>query len=259
MATMTGDSIASAEPISAGIPTVKSDLFMLLRWITLGIVAGGIGGLVVGGVGGRLAMLLLRLTSSNSVKGVISDDGFVIGRIDLGGTAQLLLLTAGLGAIAGVIVVAGRPFFPKRGMPIAWGVAGAIIVGAIIVDSEGVDFNLLGPKPLAVALFIAIPGVGAFLIAWLVEVFRPWWWENRRRTIIAAVAAVPALLAFVALVVPIVATVMIGAAWLIALRAEDVRTLNNARPVRIAALSVFALLVALGLNGLVRDFRDVLL
>ena len=52
---------------------------------------------------------------------------------------------------------------------------------------------------------------------------------------------------------------VIGAAWLVALRAEDVRTLNNARPVRIAALSVFALLVALGLNGLVRDFRDILL
>ena len=48
-------------------------------WILVGTAAGAIAGLLIGGIGGRLAMLLLRLTSDEIVLGLTSDDGFEIG------------------------------------------------------------------------------------------------------------------------------------------------------------------------------------
>ena len=49
-------------------------------------------------------MLVLRLTSSRFTRGVVSDDGFVIGRDALGGTYNLLVL----GAVVGVIGAGAR-------------------------------------------------------------------------------------------------------------------------------------------------------
>lgn len=45
------------------------------------LIVGGIPvGVLVVGIGSRLAMLLLRVTSPDSVVGITSDDGFIIGR-----------------------------------------------------------------------------------------------------------------------------------------------------------------------------------
>ncbi|HEY7626101.1 MAG TPA: hypothetical protein VH761_03495, partial [Ilumatobacteraceae bacterium] len=64
------------------------------------IVVGGVAtGAVVVGLGSRLAMLILRLTSPHRVRGVTSDDGFVIGRVTLGGTYNLMQLGAAVGVI----------------------------------------------------------------------------------------------------------------------------------------------------------------
>lgn len=45
------------------------------------LLVGLVTGLLIGGVGGRLAMFLLRLTSSESLHGVETDDGFIIGSL----------------------------------------------------------------------------------------------------------------------------------------------------------------------------------
>ena len=72
------------------------------------IVAGITVGVLVAGFGSRLAMLVLRLTSSRFVRGAVSDDGFVIGRVTLGGTYNLLVLGAVVGVIgAGVYRLVG--------------------------------------------------------------------------------------------------------------------------------------------------------
>ena len=62
-----------------------------LRVVT---VAGIACGVVVVGLGSRLAMLMLRLTSPQRVRGVTSDDGFEIGRVTLGGTYNLMIVGA---------------------------------------------------------------------------------------------------------------------------------------------------------------------
>lgn len=233
--------------------TGREDAKAVLYWVTLGAAAGGLGGVLVGGVGGRLAMFLLRLTSNDFVRGIESDDGFTIGRFSLD-TLQLLVLTAVLGAIVGLIVVAGRPFFPKRGMPFAWGLAGAITGGAILIQKDGVDFSVLEPHALAIALFIAIPALGAGLICWLTEVYPRFWCKNWKATGAAAVFLVPSLFFFpVAL-----AALMVGAVWWLVMQVPSGRGFPTWRPARIAALVVFGLIVLLGGVDLANDVQGIL-
>lgn len=73
------------------LPTLRTDTLDRLRLL---IVAGITTGVLVVGVGSRLAMFALRLTSPEHVRGITSDDGFVIGRFTLSGTYNLLALGA---------------------------------------------------------------------------------------------------------------------------------------------------------------------
>lgn len=246
---------SSVSPEREDAPTVRSDLRMLAFWISLGAVAGGWGGFLIGGIGGRLAMLLLRFTSDDSIRGLESDDGFTMGRFDFTSTLNLLLVGTLLGTVVGLIVAAGRPFFPARGMPFAWGAAGAITGGAILVqsDPDKVDFILLEPTWLAISLFVLIPALGAFLIAWIIYSWQSWWWTNRRRTIAASVSGVPALIPFVS-----VPAAVVGAVWLLALRVPPMRGFARWRPARIAAIVVFCAIVLLGALDLQSDTRSLL-
>jgi len=244
---------AGAGPAGADTPTIRGDLKMLAYWVSLGAAAGGLGGVLIGGIGGRLAMFFLRLTSDHSVRGLESDDGFIIGRFDFTATASLMVVTSVLGVVVGLIVVAGRPFFPKRGMPFAWALAGAITGGALLISSDGIDFTLLGPHSFAVALFIAIPAAGAGSIAWLTELYPRFWWRNRKLTGLAALAAVPAVIAF-----PLaIFALLVSAIWLVAIQSPPVRTLHTRRPVRAMATVLFGLIVTLGLLDLVGDVREI--
>jgi len=218
------------------------------------MAAGGLGGLIVGGIGGRIAMFVLRLTSDDSVRGIESDDGFIIGRFDLFSTLQLLFTTMFLGTLVGLFVVLGRPFLPSRWMPAAWGAAGATVGGTILINADGVDFTLLGPRSLAVAMFIVIPALGAALIAWVVERLHPIWWKRWKPTAVFGLAAVPGI---VTVFIPVVA-ILGGAVWLLGGRIKRLRHLPTWQPARIAALVVFAAVVVLGGLGLNDKVQQVL-
>lgn len=113
---------------------------------------------------------------------------------------------------------------------------------------------MLEPALLAIIMFIAIPALGAALIAWLVELYPRFWVQRRWLTGLAAIAAIPAIVAF-----PItIAAVVIGGIWSAAMLSPEIRTLPNRNPVRIAALAVFALIVTPGFIGLVDDVRTIL-
>ncbi|MEO6398914.1 MAG: hypothetical protein ABIP13_10645 [Tepidiformaceae bacterium] len=234
-------------------PEARADLRTVGYWITLGAGAGASGGLLIGGIVGRLAMFALRLTSDNSVRGIESDDGFTIGQFNLLDTLNLLAVGTVMGTLVGLIVVFGRPFFPRRGMPIAWGLAGAAIGGALLVNSGGVDFRALGPHWFAVALFIAIPAVGAGLIAWLTELYPKFWWRNRKATLLAAIPILPS----VVVVLPAVLAIFVGFLWFLAMQWPAARTLPEWMPTRVLAIAVFGLMVVLGLLDLVGDTRAI--
>jgi len=156
--------------------------------VLVGTAAGAIAGFLIGGIGGRLAMLLLRLTSSDLVLGVTSDDGFEIGVISAQ-TFQLLLAMTTLGAMNGVLYAALRAAIPGRLRLPLWVGFAALVGGSLFVHDEGVDFTLISPALLAIALFVLLPGVAAALVVLLVERWdREAAWRNRRLTVLVVVA-----------------------------------------------------------------------
>ena len=191
---------ASKPPLSDdGSASVRSDATTVAWWFAVALAGGGAAGLLIGGIGGRLAMFLLRVSTGEPARGVISDDGFVIGQFTFGDSAGLLVATTGLGGIGGLLYLALRTGLPERIRVPIWTLAGAAIGGEALVHSDGVDFQLLKPQALAIALFIAIPALGAAASGFLIERWLhvpPWsrstWWSARLGVVaIATTLAVP--------------------------------------------------------------------
>lgn len=146
----------------------RFELEMWMRRVSIGVSTGLVAGLLIGGVGGRLAMFVLRLTSSPSLHGVETDDGFTIGEFSLA-TLFLLLVTAAIGVLAGLLYLLVRTWLPLRGRPWLSAVLGGVVGGALLVQPDGLDFRLLEPLPLAIVFFVAIPAGCAFAISAYVE------------------------------------------------------------------------------------------
>jgi hypothetical protein len=146
----------------------RFDLERWMRRVSIGVSTGTVAGLVIGGVGGRLAMFVLRLTSSPSLHGAETDDGFTIGEFSLA-TIFLLLLTAAIGVLAGLVYLVIRTWLPGRWRPWLSGAFGGLVGGTLLIQPDGLDFRLLEPLPLAIAFFIAIPAGCGFAISASVE------------------------------------------------------------------------------------------
>lgn len=217
------------------------------------VVAGISTGVVVAGVGSRLAMLLLRQTSPDGVRGVTSDDGFEIGRFTLSGTYNLLLLGAGVGVIGAAAYRAVSPWLLGPG----WfrrstvATASGAVVGSMLVHDDGIDFHFLKPLWLAIGLFVALPAVFGLSIAAVVDRlatrpppvgWRGWW--------------VPVLLvALFPLVIPIVAvaTAVLGV-WVPARR--EITAAGGAPPiVGLVIRSAWAGVALLGVVALANDIQ----
>jgi hypothetical protein len=220
-------------PIRTGSSvTVRRDAAAVGWWVLVGAAAGAVAGALVGGVGGRLAMLLLRLTSPDDVIGMTSDDGFEIGVVSLD-TAQLVLAMAMLGGINGVLYAALRGAIPRNLRLPLWSVFAAALGGASIVHDDGVDFAFLEPAALAIALFVLLPGAAAAMVVLLVErwmLLEPW--SDRRLSIGLCIGAVAG-------------TFALGFAGLVAAGALVVRRAGlDSLLARVARLAVPAALVA---------------
>jgi hypothetical protein len=144
------------------------DLKELGRRIFAGAVGGFVCGLIIGGAGGRLAMFVLRVTTGDSVTGVESDDGFTIGFFT-SDTLFLLGATAFLGAFVGIVYSLLRGWLPDRIRGAATGGFLALAGGAAIIRPGGVDFTLLKPLPLAIALIVLLPGLYGVAMSAVVE------------------------------------------------------------------------------------------
>lgn len=147
-----------------------ADVLAAARKLAAAIAAGALAGFAIGGVGGRVAMLVLRLTSDPQLHGLQTDDDFTIGIVS-GSTIFLLGVTTVIGTLGGVAYLLARPWLPERIRPWIWGALGALFGGANIVRPGGIDFTLLDPLPLAVAMFVAIPAAGAVATSLLAERF----------------------------------------------------------------------------------------
>jgi hypothetical protein len=140
------------------------------------LVAGLLVGVVVGGLGSRGAM---RVTGAldPEVHGVFTDNGNVVGEITLGGTLALVLFVGVFfGIVAGLLVFLVRRWLPAsepwRGL--ALGVALLALLGRqAVFDPENVDFRILPPVGLSVALFGALFVVAGVVLAPLADRLGP--------------------------------------------------------------------------------------
>ena len=113
-------------------------------------------------------LLLARLNPEAT--GVTSDDGFTIGQFSAA-TLNLLVVGTLLGILgSGIyVVLRGLMIGPRWFRLVSISVGPAVVVGSQIVHSDGVDFTLLDPPILGIALFVIVPGVYAALLAVLGE------------------------------------------------------------------------------------------
>jgi hypothetical protein len=197
-------------------------------------------------------MGLLRVTSSDTVRGRISDDGFEIGQVS-GATLFLVAITTALGAIAGMVYIAFRHALPDPWRRWAWTIVGTTVGGSALLHADGVDFNLLQPTWLAVVMFIAIPAAGAALMAVWVERWDAWWFTDRRRTIVAVLPAV--------IMVPLIFPLLVAAAAvvLVSLAAQSghVRTAVGVIGPRVGQAAL-AIVAALSSWALFNDITEIL-
>jgi len=223
------------------------------------LILGGIPvGVFVGGVLGWLAMLVLRLTSPDRVRGVESDDGFTIGEFTLGGTYNLLMVGAAVGLIgAGLYrLVAQWLIGPTWFRRVTVGLACAAVVGAILVHDDGIDFHLLKPTWLAIGLFVAVPGLFGVLIGPAVDrVARDdehsLHAKQRWLFAVGLVAIFPLSLFVLALLTPVV--------WFVTVlrRTGMLERLRTSTLAGLAVRGVLLLVAVAGLVALIRDIGDI--
>jgi hypothetical protein len=138
------------------------------RRVSAVTAAGGLLGLIVGGAGGRLAMFALARLNPE-VKGLQSDDDFTMGQFTTA-TLNLLFVTTLIGVVGGAVylLLRGLMIGPRWFQVLSVSLGPAVVVGAQIVHTDGIDFTL-DPGLLAVAMFVLIPGVYAALLTVLAE------------------------------------------------------------------------------------------
>lgn len=229
----------------------------LVRSLSAATVHGVILGLAIGGLGGRAAMRLLFITSSDSVRGLQSDDGFEIGRFDLVATLNLVSLGALIGALGGLIYLAIRRWLPRHRLvrSALCGLGAAMVVGSAIIHADGVDFTALGPLWLAVGLFIMIPGLFGALIPLLVDrTDDPDSWFQRKRLRVAAAPLILLLfpLALIVVIVPLGVTFL--GRWMAARNAWLLELWESAQ-ILWAGRVVIGAVGALGTLAVVNDLR----
>lgn len=222
------------------------------------VVAGIAVGVVVVGIGSRLAMFVLRFTSPDRARGVISDDGFEIGRVTLSGTYNLLVIGAAVGVIGACAYRLVRrwligPLWFRR---LTLGFAAAAVAGSMLVHRDGVDFTLLQPTWLTVGLFVALPGVFGVLTGVAVDaVERPGSWTRvgRRQWVLPVVAVV----CFPLALFPLIAASMIVGIGVLAGTIGGVERVRAAPAYGLLVRGFWLLVAATGLLALVNDISDL--
>lgn len=164
MSVTTGGSGEVTADLRAGVEPALRTL------ATVTLVGVGCGILVVG-VLSRLAMnLLIRLNPE--VAGLTSDDGFVMGQFTLAGSLNLAVIAGPLVGILGAgcyVALRGLMIGPRWFRLLSISLGPAVVVASLVVHPTGVDFRVLDPLWLAVALFILLPAGYVVLLVVLAE------------------------------------------------------------------------------------------
>jgi hypothetical protein len=217
-------------------------------------LGGFVAGIVVGGIGGRLAMFVLRLTSSDAVRGIETDDGFEIGEFS-GNTFFLVLITALGGMLFALLYLAVRRWLPEPWRPLLMALFFGAAGGAAIIEPGKLDFTLLDPLWLAVTMFVVLPAAyGALMVVaveWLLAEPQRW-----RRLRVAALVVFLVLGSFGLIGIAVALIAALG--WFAARRWPAVADLSNSSTMALAVRSVLVLLTAFAAVTLIGDAAEIL-
>lgn len=150
--------MAAAETATERGSDLRDDLAAAANVLARVTLVGALSGVIAVGVLGRVAMLLLAYLNPVA-SGVTSDDGFVMGQFTLSGSLQLAASGLQFGVIGVFFYLALRGLMvgPDWFRLLSISLGPAVVIGAIIVHTDGVDFNVLEPVWLAALLFIGVP------------------------------------------------------------------------------------------------------
>jgi len=245
--------------VSVSVPsglTWKHDLKAKARRLSAVAAAGFLTGAAIGGIGGRLAMLVLRLTSDSALRGLETDDGFTIGILS-GATLFLVVLTAIAGTVGGLAYLAVRAWVPERARPWLFGALTGVVGGALVIRPDGIDFTLLEPLWLAVVMFVALPASYGVAVSLLAERFLasdsaftgPWAWIAGPIALLPLGIFGPAGLAVIALMV---------AAFFLNRSAPQIGSLWTSAPVAWIGRAGLAAVAVVAAASLLRDVTEIL-
>jgi hypothetical protein len=219
------------------------------------LVVGGISaGVILIGVGSRLAMLLLRVTSPDRVRGVKSDDGFIIGQVTLAGTYNLLLLGASFGIIGAAVYLLVAPWLigPNWFRRLTTGLAAAVVGGSMLVHADGIDFTVLKPAWLAIGAFIVLPGLfGGLVGAFVDAVKRPNSWTAQGRWQFLLPVILVGCFPLAVLVVLLAAAIL--GAWILVSNLDSIRSVRRSAPYALAVRAAWLVVAIVGLVAIVND------
>lgn len=147
---------ASVEAVSSRV--VGDTIAASLRRTAIAAVACGVAGVLVGGIASRLVMRIAALAAPGA-RGLLTENGNVVGEITLPGTVALLVF----GGIGSAIVGAGAfvvfdPWLPRRTVMRGLVLGGFLLAfaGTLVIDAANADFVLLGNRTLNVTLFSSL-------------------------------------------------------------------------------------------------------
>jgi hypothetical protein len=230
-----------------------------VRTLAAVTAAGVASGIVVGGIGGRLAMGLLAARNPQE-HGRLTDDGFVMGQFTLSGTVNLIATTYFLGLFASLVYLALRGLLigPLWFQVTSMGVGAGVVVGALLVSPDGVDFTVLDPPLLPVALFVTIPTLCVATLAWLAHVFlrRGSWFATGDLRLVVAATAVLWIIGL-PLIPAVVVLAVAWAAW-VRLRATGAAAVVRSPTTQWAARGLLAAVFGLALVSLSNDVQTLL-
>lgn len=231
----------------------------MLRAMAAAGAAATVAGVLVAFVGGRLAMRLLAAANPEDT-GQTTDDGFAVGAVTAGGTAQVLLAALQISLLGAAVYLLIRPLLMGptwlRISTVALGVG--VAFGALLTAPDSFDFVALEPRWLPILLFTLLPALHVVAFAVLAE---RWLAEGSWFQTAPTSSVAPTLLLWLAggvaliLVLPASAVVLL-VLYVAARHPPSTAARHSARWLgRVALGAVFVLSV----TDLFRDFEQLVL
>ena len=145
----------------------------VFRRVALLGVASVTSGVLVGGVLGRIVMRISALAAGPEMVGRVTENGNRVGEFTIVGTIILIVLVGGLFGVAGSVMVVGSDPWLRWMGPLQ-GLGFGLVALAVSGDGSpfnSVDFFILEPRALNVAMFVGLHFAFGFVVSGLYWVF----------------------------------------------------------------------------------------